>query len=503
MPTDTKVSLNASASGLVLGDQRLVQVLHASIAAATLSMLVSITSGGWANVAVLSVTLSLLLLARWLTRIHRINQAANLMLGTLTLTLSVFIFRSDGIRDEAVSAFPGILLFASMFGTRRLFAALLAVICVVLIAVVSANLSGWHLNTVGELNWGTLVNVLVILLVTAFFVWLLAGDLRSALLRLAQDNQRLQDSNTRIELLAHHDSLTNLPNRVLARDRLEQAIAAARRSGAPVAVLFLDLDNFKTVNDSLGHAAGDALLCDVADRLQSNVRDSDTVSRQGGDEFLIVLSQLTNEEDASAAAAKLLAALNQPMQVMGHDFTASGSIGIAMFPKDGNEVDTLLKNADLAMYRAKESGRNTFQFFNADMNSSVLEHLHLGSGIRTALEQGDFRLYYQPQFDLKTGRIIGAEALLRWPHATLGFVSPARFIPIAERAGLINLLGSWVLQEACRQCRQWQDAGMPRLVVAVNVSPVQFRRDDIEHEVHNALTQWNINPAMLELELTR
>jgi diguanylate cyclase (GGDEF)-like protein len=502
MPTDTKVSLNASASGLVLGDQRLVQVLHASIAAATLSMMVSITNGGWANVAVLSVTLSLLLLARWLTRIQRINQAANLMLGTLTLTLSVFIFRSDGIRDEAVSAFPGILLFASMFGTRRLFVALLAVICVVLTAVVSANLSGWHLNTVGELNWGTLVNVLVILLVTAFFVWLLAGDLRSALLRLAQDNQRLQDSNTRIELLAHHDSLTNLPNRVLARDRLEQAIAAARRSGAPVAVLFLDLDNFKTVNDSLGHAAGDALLCDVADRLQTNVRDSDTVSRQGGDEFLIVLSQLTNEEDASAAAAKLLVALNQPMQVMGHDLTASGSIGIAMFPKDGNEVDTLLKNADLAMYRAKESGRNTFQFFNADMNSSVLEDLHLGSGIRTALEQGDFRLYYQPQFDLKTGRIIGAEALLRWPHATLGFVSPARFIPIAERAGLINQLGSWVLQEACRQCRHWQDAGLPRLVVAVNVSPVQFRRDDIEHEVHNALTQWNINPAMLELELT-
>jgi diguanylate cyclase (GGDEF)-like protein len=502
MQTETVVSLNTSASGLVLGAHRLVQVLHASIAAATLSMLVSVTNGSWINVAVLSLTLSSLFLALWLARTQRVNQAANLMLATLTLALSVFIVRSDGIRDEAVTAFPGILLFASMFGTRRLFIILLAVIFVVLTAVVSANLAGWHLNTVAALSWGTLINVLVILLVTALFVWLLASDLRSALLRLAQDNQRLQDSNTRIEVLAHHDSLTNLPNRVLARDRLEQAVAAARRSSASVAVLFLDLDNFKTVNDSLGHAAGDALLCDVADRLQASVRDSDTVSRQGGDEFLIVLSQLTHEEDASAAAAKLLAELNRPMLVTGHDFAASGSIGIAMFPKDGNDVDTLLKNADLAMYRAKESGRNTFQFFNADMNSSVLEHLHLGSGIRTALEQGDFRLYYQPQFDLKTGRIVGAEALLRWPHATLGFVAPARFIPIAERAGLINLLGSWVLKEACRQCRQWQDTGMPRLVLAVNVSPVQFRRDGIEHEVHNALTQWNIDPAMIELELT-
>lgn len=502
MQSHNKSGSRVTESGLTINAPRLMQLLGASMVVVLLALSVSLSHGGSINALILLTVLCLLGTSLWFAKAGLVSRAANLMLITLTFTVCVFMFMSDGIRDEAVSALPGILVFATMFGTRRLFLVLLCVICVFMVALVSANLAGWHVNTVAPLNWGTLINALAILLATAFFVWLLAGDLKRALQRLEVDNQRLQESNTRIEVLAHHDSLTNLPNRVLARDRLEQAIAAARRSGAVVAVLFVDLDNFKTVNDSLGHSAGDALLCDVADRLQRSVRDSDTVSRQGGDEFLIVLSQLVSEEDASAAAAKLLAQINQPLQVTGHALSASGSIGIAMFPKDGEDVDTLLKNADLAMYRAKESGRNTFQFFNADMNSSVLEHLHLATGIRTALEQGDFRLHYQPQFDLKTGQIVGAEALLRWPHATLGYVSPARFIPIAERAGLINALGSWVLKEACRQCRQWQDAGLPPLVVAVNVSPVQFRRDDIEHEVHNALTQWGISPSNIELELT-
>ena len=489
-------------SGLVLDSRRLTQVLIASIIVVTLALSVSLSHGGSINALILLVVLGVLSLGLWYAKTDRVSRAASLMLSTLTLTVCVFMFLSDGIRDEAVSAFPAILIFTSMFGTRRLFLTLLSVICLALVGIVALNLTGWHVNAVAPLQWGTLINVLAILLGTAFFVWLLSSDLKHALQRLKVDNQRLQDVNTRIEVLAHHDSLTNLPNRALARDRLEQALAAARRNGTLVAVLFLDLDNFKTVNDSLGHSAGDALLCDMAARLQASVRDSDTISRQGGDEFLVILSQISSEEAASAAAAKLLTQINQPIQVTGHDFSTSGSIGIAMFPKDGEDVDTLLKNADLAMYRAKESGRNTFQFFNADMNSSVLEHLHLATGIRTALDQGDFRLYYQPQFDLKTGRIVGAEALLRWPHATLGFVSPARFIPIAERAGLINTLGNWVLSEACHQCRQWQDAGMPHLVMAVNVSPVQFRRDDFEHEVYSALTQWNVSPAAIELELT-
>ena len=269
-----------------------------------------------------------------------------------------------------------------------------------------------------------------------------------------------------------------------------------------VAVLFLDLDNFKTVNDSLGHSAGDRLLCDVADRLVRTVRESDTVSRQGGDEFLIILGSAENEEAVAAAAVKILAQLALPFRIDGLDVSATGSLGVAMYPRDGSDVDTLQKNADLAMYRAKDAGRNTFQFFDEQMNDSVIEDLHLATGIRLALVNEEFRVFYQPQFELATGRIVGAEALLRWKHATLGYVPPAKFIPVAERSGLINEIGAWVLDDVCRQTKVWQEAGLDTLVVAVNVSPVQFRRDDIEREVANALTTWQLSPSSIELELT-
>jgi predicted signal transduction protein with EAL and GGDEF domain len=226
------------------------------------------------------------------------------------------------------------------------------------------------------------------------------------------------------------------------------------------------------------------------------------VSRQGGDEFLIILGNIEDEEAAAAAAVKILAQLAIPFRVQGLDVAATGSLGVAMFPRDGADVDSLLKNSDMAMYRAKDCGRNTFQFFNVEMNNSVIEDLHLATGIRLALVNDEFSVHYQPQFDLKTGRIVGAEALLRWKHAVLGFVPPTKFIPVAERSGLINEIGAWVLNEACRQAKAWQDLGLVDLVVAVNVSPVQFRRDDIERELANALATWKVAPSSIELELT-
>jgi diguanylate cyclase (GGDEF)-like protein len=347
-----------------------------------------------------------------------------------------------------------------------------------------------------------LILVLAVLSMTAFFVRLVAADLRHALLRLNAENERIRESHARIDALAHHDSLTGLPNRVLARDRFEQAVALARRSGQRVALVFLDLDDFKTVNDSLGHATGDSLLCQVAGRIANVVRASDTVSRQGGDEFLMVLGGLTDGDSAVRTAAKVIEVLSAPFEVNGLEMSVTCSLGIAVYPDDGVDFDTLLKNADVAMYRAKDSGRNAFRFYETGMLGDVVDALHLMSGIRSALTKEEFRLYYQPQYDLKTGRIVGAEALIRWWHPGFGLIPPSKFIPIAERSGLINRIGAWVLKEACRHAKQWQDAGLTHLVVSVNVSPVQFRRDEIEREVTDALLAAKLPPNSIELELT-
>lgn len=502
MPTPDPLPSSPSVRlGLALQPRRLVQMLAALMAALTLGLLISVSKQHWWSSALLGLALGALGVAYHHNQ-GRLARAATTMLLTLTMAVSGLVFISQGIHDEAVLAFPGILIFASMFSSRRVFVGLLVAIGLVLAAVVALNLAGWHTNVVQANGWGRLANVLSILSVTAFFIWLMAGDLRRALARLATDNERILESHAKIEILAHHDTLTQLPNRALAKDRLLQIMAVSRRKASLAAVLFLDLDHFKTVNDSLGHSAGDQLLCLVADRLVAAVRESDTVSRQGGDEFLILLGDLDDEEAATVATTKIMAQLCTPFVVNGQEVLATGSVGIAVFPKDGTDADTLLKNADLAMYRAKDSGRNAFRFFDPEMNRSVVEHLQLTAGIRAALTNGEFRVYYQPQFALATGRIVGAEALIRWKHPTLGYIPPMKFIPVAERSGLINDIGAWVLETACRQTKAWQEAGLNDLVIAVNVSPVQFRRDNIEREVVDTIHACGLEPSCIELELT-
>jgi diguanylate cyclase (GGDEF)-like protein/PAS domain S-box-containing protein len=306
----------------------------------------------------------------------------------------------------------------------------------------------------------------------------------------------------RVEFLAYHDALTGLPNRLLMQDRCEQAIAQAGRTGTKVALLFLDLDNFKTINDSLGHEAGDALLKEVARRLQTCVRDTDTISRQGGDEFLIALRDLPDVDTAANIVAKLIERIQEPLHLDSQEVSTSVSVGIALFPEDGHDFETLRRKADLAMYRAKEAGRNTCRFFDETMNVEAAEHLLLRNGLYHALERGELTLHYQPQVDLGTRAIVGVEALLRWRHPELGMVSPARFIPVAEESGLIVPIGEWVLHEACRQSVAWQQAGLPALVVAVNLSALQFKRGDVEQAVQRALDASGLAPQLLELELT-
>ena len=309
-------------------------------------------------------------------------------------------------------------------------------------------------------------------------------------------------SEARIAFLAHHDPLTGLPNRSLLHDRLEQALANAARQGNRIALLFLDLDRFKTINDSLGHLMGDQLLQGVARRLSNCVRGTDTVSRQGGDEFLIVLTGVDSPDDAARVAEKILVQLEPPFEIDNQQLGTSFSIGIALYPEDGASVEVLMKNADTAMYHAKESGRNTYRFFDEVMNVNALERLHLENGLRRAIEQREFTLHYQPQVDLSNNRIIGVEALLRWFSGVMGGISPARFIPLAEECGLIVPIGEWVLQTACRQARSWQDQGLPPVPVAVNLSAMQFRRTDIVATVARALADSGLDGTWLELELT-
>lgn len=489
-------------TGLDLQPHRLSQVMIAVMVALALTLGVALTLHEWLNSGFIALALVPLGVAYHLNRIGHMQRAAITLLFTLVTVVSGLVFLSQGIHDEAVLAYPALLVFASMFVSRRVLIALLVVIVLALVGVVEADLAGWHHTTIQPSNRGQLLNVVTILTVTAYFVWLMSSDLKHALRRLKADNERILESSARIEVLAHHDSLTNLPNRVLANDRLAQLLASAKRSGSMAAVLYLDIDNFKTVNDSMGHGVGDQLLCQVADRLRGAVRESDTVSRQGGDEFLILLGQVDNEEAAAVAAQKIMDQLSAPMTLQSFEVFVTCSLGIALHPKDGPDADTLLKNADMAMYRAKDAGRNTFRFFDVEMNSSVVEHFHLAAGIRAALANEEFRVHYQPQIELTTGRIVGAEALIRWKHPTLGFIPPVRFIPVAERTGLINDIGAWVLETSCKQVRAWQRAGLDGFTVAVNVSPVQFRRDDIEREVANALEVSGVKPSCIELELT-
>ncbi len=313
-----------------------------------------------------------------------------------------------------------------------------------------------------------------------------------------------QAAEARAQRLALFDGLTGLPNRHLLADRASQAIDIARRNDEPLAVLFLDLDHFKNVNDSLGHRVGDSLLVQLASRLRAAVREQDTVARTGGDEFVLVLP-LTDIAGAAHLATKLMALASAPFQVGQQELTVTPSMGIAMFPTDGDDFDALCKCADAAMYRAKKDGRNAYRFFTSEMQAQSARALQLENALRRALERHQLSLHYQPQFTLEPGgeaRIVGAEALLRWHHPDLGWVSPAEFIPVAESSGLILPIGEWVLQEALSQLRRWDDAGLPEMSMAVNLSAVQFRHDDLPEVVERVLAEVGMPAERLELELT-
>ena len=330
---------------------------------------------------------------------------------------------------------------------------------------------------------------------------------RTSELKLANDKLRLDlEDRKRVELsirhMAHHDALTGLPNRTLFRDRLTHAMAQADRYHQILAVLFLDLDRFKAINDTLGHNVGDQLLKMAAERLRSCVRDCDTVARLGGDEFTIIVDDIVEVQDAAVVAQKILDTLSQPFNLHNHEVFISVSIGLTLYPNDDENADNLLRNADSAMYRAKEYGRNNYQFYVADMNVKARARLMLESQLRRALDRDEFTLYYQPRVDLFSGKVIGAEALLRWRHPDMGLVPPVQFIPILEETGMIIPVGDWVLQQASQQNRAWQDQGLTPIRMAVNLSVRQFIQKDLAGTILKIIERAGLAPKYLELEIT-
>jgi diguanylate cyclase (GGDEF)-like protein len=346
--------------------------------------------------------------------------------------------------------------------------------------------------------------------------YLYKGEFNANLLersiRYAIQHKRAED---RILRMAYFDNLTSLPNRALFHDRLKQALAHAERYEVNSALMFIDLDNFKRINDTLAHRVGDLLLQGVAERLSRYIRTSDTVARQkeialtntvarlGGDEFTVFLTEVKSMENVAKVAQRILNILSQPFQLDGHEVFTTGSIGIAMYPHDGTETDTLLKNADIAMYHAKEQGRNNFQFYKKSMNETAFDRLSMENSLRKAIERDEFLLYYQPRLDIRSGEVVALEALLRWQHPEKGIIEPADFIPIAEESGLIIPIGEWVLQSACAQNKIWQESDLHmRIAVSLNISGRQFTQASLIHIIEKVLADFSLDPRYLELEIT-
>lgn len=329
----------------------------------------------------------------------------------------------------------------------------------------------------------------------------LAGNVSFALENFDRAEEK-EKAERRIKYLATHDTLTDLPNRAMFNELLGVSIKAAHRYRRQCAVLFIDLDRFKIINDSLGHAAGDALLVEMADRLRGGVRASDVVARLGGDEFVVLLNEIAEREQAATAASHLLSLICKPLELNSHECRVTASIGIAMFPNDGADELALMKNADIAMYFAKQEGKNDIRFFSDNIQAQSVDRLTLETSLRYALERNELRLHYQPKRNVATGQIVGVEALLRWVHPDLGMLPPNRFIPLAEETGLIVPIGRWVMKTACAQNVAWQRDGLPPLSMAVNVSPRQFSDENLLRDVDHALAASGMDPKLLQIEIT-
>ena len=483
--------------------RRLRQVSWLVILGLTVPCAGYVWEGQWGMGAICFAAIVSMGICLWLDRTGQTERANRVLLIAVMMLVSAMLWFGEGMRDLVLLAYPIVLVVAGLLVSARFFAWLLvAMLAFVAFLTVATEVYGWRSTGYVSPPFEVLRDAILLLLACGALVWIFVNDLRQAVVKLQREIEHVRESQKHLTYLSQHDLLTGLPNRGMGRERIAQAIALAHRNRQRVALLFVDLDNFKAINDSLGHQAGDDALKMAADRLRGAVRQSDIVTRHGGDEFVLALSELDHAQDVTAIAALVMNQLVQPFVANDTDISMSCSIGIALFPDDGNDYDTLLRLADIAMYQAKEAGRNTYRLFDAAMNVNLAQSLLLISQLRNALARGEFVLHYQPVVTLATRQLQGAEALVRWQHPESGLLAPAHFIAAAEKSGLIVELGEWVLHEACAQLARWLAAGHGELVMAVNLSPIQFRRGDIDQVVQRALQQSGVPARLLELEIT-
>lgn len=462
----------------------------------------AVALGGWLDMLLVLLAMLTALAGRMLIRCQRVPTAITLVLSVLTVLASISLISNQGLYSGALLSFPGILIVAGILSSRRLFLGLLALMMAVVGLVSALSLAGIMDYVPVPHGVGRLVVVSSLLLICAVAIWVLTNDLRNTQAHLVHEILEVQRSKANLNYLAQHDPLTDLPNRAVIEQRLDYAILRAQGSGKLVALLFLDIDHFKMINDSLGHAAGDQLLQRIARRLKEMLRDDDTVSRQGGDEFLIVIGDVENMSALAAVIKRIQNLIARPFNLNGMELIISASIGVSVCPADGADFGVLLNKAETAMYQAKTAGRNTYCLFRDDMSTDTHERLGIEQDLRQAIARNELELHYQPIVDLLSGTITAVEALLRWRHPERGMVGPDLFISVAEQAGLIVDIGDWVLREACLQTVAWQREGLPAMVVSVNLSAVQLCRGDLEVSVREALNHAGLLPELLDLELT-
>ncbi|MDX1678400.1 putative bifunctional diguanylate cyclase/phosphodiesterase [Arsukibacterium sp.] len=501
MPNDPEFNQSfveiSSARLNTLRIKRLLQITGLTLFGLVLAVAVASGTTKW----VLMAGCFALALAALLAYQRRVVAATHILLWAMCLMLSALAFISGGIRDLALLGYPGVLVFAAMLGNSRLFFSLISfmlVFCGLLTYLATAGIVRPVIPAISPAHF---VFTGAILLVTGGCVYLLYRDQQCLMQSLQSENHRVKQSQAHIEHLALHDPLTGLPNRVCCQQHFQRLYAECLSGAQRLAVVLLDLDNFKPVNDSLGHAAGDLLLQQLARRLENQLGANDILSRFGGDEFLLLIPGFDSNEALAAKAAALLQQTTAPFFIMQNQIEISGSVGIAITPEHGSEFSEICKHADMAMFQAKADGRNVYRFYHDELNKARIDKFNLLQRMRKALKDNEFELYFQPKLQLSTRQVIGAEALLRWPQADGSMIAPDEFIPLAESSGLIVEIGEWVLQQACLACSRWQQQGYD-LTIAVNLSYVQFRDGKLEQQVQQALSAAALPAHALEMELT-